>query len=275
MNTETKSKFKDIGFLSDESTSNQLAQQVISSGYYKVCKNLNKLAQTLLHKAVIHPDDRKEIYMTLYYQRMLSHYQALIIMAERGMIHQVEIMLRCMMDTLFDLVAFHENNELFESLIMGDSEQRLNLLIRIRKQQKITATYTQDELDDLDKIIASADNVEREDFKAYIKADMAGMLNDYRTTYPLLTETVHSSIHSLETDLIFHKDYDEIIGLTAFGQETGNMSNLLMTSANYIIVAMEILLTLFPDHEHHADLTELHNDVQAEWQTIIVPVQHR
>jgi len=275
MNSDIKSKFNDIGFLSDESASNQLAQQVTSSGYYKVCVNLNRLAQSLLQKAVVHPDDRKEIYMTLYYQRMLSHYQGLIIMAERGMIHQVEIMLRCMMDTLFDLVAFHENNELFESLVLGDSEQRLTLLKRIRKQQEVTATFTQEELIDLDKIIASADDVEREDFKAYIKADMAGMLNDYRTTYPLLSETVHSSMHSLETDLIFHNDYDEIIGLTAFGQSTGDMSNLLMTSANYIIVAMEILLTLFPDNDHHANLNELHNNVQAEWQNIVVPVQHR
>lgn len=275
MNRDIKSKFNEIGFLSDESTSNQLAQQVTSSGYYRVCKNLNRLAQSLLQKAVVHPDDRKETYMTLYYQRMLSHYQGLIIMAERGMIHQVEIMLRCMMDTLFDLVAFHQNNELFEALILGDSEQRLTLLKRIRKQQEVTATFTQEELIDLDKIIASADDIEREDFKTYIKADMAGMLNDYRTTYSLLSETVHSSMHSLETDLIFHKDSDEIIGLITFGQETGTMSNLLLTSANYIIVAIEILLTLFPNHEHHADLNELHNDVQAEWQTIIVPVQHR
>jgi len=275
MNANNKSKFNDIGFLSDESSTNHVALEVITSDYFKICKNLNVLAHTILDKAIVHPDDRKEVYITLYFQRMLSHYQAAIIMAERGMVHQVEIMLRCMLETLFDLVAFHKNEGLFNALIWGDDYQRLELLEHIREQQKITATYTHDELDDLDKIIASAENIDREDFKIYIKADMAGMLNEYRTTYSLFSRTVHSTMHSIETDLIFHEDSDEIIGMNSFSQKTGEMSLLLMTSANYITVGMEVLLTIFPSAENEANLSPLKNGVQNEWKKVVVAVQHR
>ena len=275
MDADNKSKFNDIGFLSDESSTNHVALKVITSEYFKVCNNLNVLAHATLNKAVVHPDDRKEVYFTLYFQRMLSHYQAAIIMAERGMVHQIEIMLRCMLETLFDLVAFHENEDLFDALILGDGYQRLELLERIREQQKTTATYTHDEREDLDNIIASAEDVDRDDFKIYMKADMAGMLNDYRTTYSLLSETVHSTVHSIETDLIFHENSDEIIGINSFAQKMGDMSLLLMTSANYMTIGIKMLLTIFPNPENEAALNQLKDNVQNEWKKVVVAVQHR
>jgi hypothetical protein len=270
-----KFKFNDVGFLSDESSTNHIALEVINSQYFTICNDLNVLAHSALNKAVVHPDNRKEVYIMLYFQRMLSHYQAMILMAERGMVHQVEIMLRCMLETLFDLVAFHKNDDLFDALIFGDDDQRLQLLVQIREQQKTTATYTQDEIEDLDKLIANAEDLNREDFKVYMKADMAGMLNDYRTTYPLLGQAVHSSIHSIETDLIFDDYGDEIIGINAIVQKIGDMSLLLMTSANYISIGIEMLLIAFPNKESDDELTHLKDNVQKAWEKVIVAVQHR
>jgi len=273
--TRNKLKFNDVGFLSDESSTNHIALEVITSQYFTICNDLNVLAHSALNQAVVHPDNRKEVYVMLYFQRMLSHYQAMLIMAERGMVHQVEIMLRCMLETLFDLVAFHKNEDLFDALIYGDDDQRLQLLKQIREQQKITATYTQDEIDDLDKLIANAEDLNREDFKVYMKADMAGMLNDYRTTYPLLSQSVHSSLHSIETDLIFDDYGDEIIGINAIVQKIGDMSLLLMTSANYIAIGIEMLLIAFPSKEKKDELTLLKENVQKAWEKVIVAVQHR
>lgn len=275
MNTNNKSNFNDAGFLSAESSTNHIALEVKTSDHFKVCNQLNSLAHSALNNAIIHPDDRKEVYLTLYFQRMLSHYQATILLAERGMLHQVEVMLRCMFETLIDLVAFHNNKYLFDALILGDDEQRLTLLKKIREQQKTTATYTHDELEQLDNIIASAENINRDDFKIFMKADMAGMLNDYRITYPLLSESVHSTLHSIETDLIFDEQSDEIISINPFAQKTGEMSLLLMTSANYMTIGIEQLLTIFPNPENEAELHLLKGRVQHEWKNVVVAVQHR
>jgi len=265
-----QSRFNDIGFLSDECSSNDVSKLVTESEYFKVCKSLNKLAQSVLNKAIVHPDDRKEVYATLYFQRMLSHYQAILIMAERCMLHQVEVMLRCMLETLFDLVAFHKNNELFEALVMGDSAQRLEMLKVIRKQQETKATYTREELADLDKTIASAEDIDRDDFKIYMKADLAGMLHEYRTTYATLSQTVHSTVNSLEVDLIYSDIHDGILGMNAYGQKTGELSTLLMTSANYLLVGIDMQLSTFPNTDKKADVLQLNNKVQQEWQKVIV-----
>ena len=265
-----QTKFNDIGFLSEECSTNEVAKNVTESEYFKVCNNLNKLAQATLNKAVVHPDDRKEVYATLYFQRMLSHYQAILIMAERCMLHQVEVMLRCMLETLFDLVAFHKNNDLFEALVMGDSAQRLEMLKLIRKQQQTKATYTKEELTDLDKTIASVEDIDRDDFKIYMKADLAGMLHEYRTTYATLSQTVHSTVNSLEVDLIYSDIHDGILGMNAYGQKTGELSTLLMTSANYMLVGLDMQLTTFPNSDKTADVIQLNSKVQAEWQKVVV-----
>ncbi len=270
-----KFKFNDAGFLSDESSTNHIAIEVTTSEYFTICNDLNVLAHSVLNKAVVHPDDHKEVYIMLYFQRMLSHYQAMMIMAERGMVHQVEIMLRCMLETLFDLVAFHKNDDLFDALIFGDDDQRLAFLQRIREQQKITASFTRDEIEDLDKLIANAEDLTREDFKVYMKADMAGMLNDYRTTYSLLSQSVHTSLHSIEADLILDDYGDEIIGINAIVQKIGDMSLLLMTSANYISIGLEMMLIAFPNAENEEELKYLKDTVQKTWANIIVAVRHR
>lgn len=263
-----QSRFNDIGFLSTESTQNEVARQVTSSHYYELCKNLNKVAQSLLNDSVVHPDDKKEVYATLYFQRMLSHYQAILIMAERCMLHQVEIMLRCMLEALFSLVAFHENKEVFEALVLGDSSKRLDLLRIIQQQQAAKSTFTEEELADLEKTINSKQEIDRDDFKTYVKADLAGMLHEYRTMYDKLSETVHSSLTSLEDDLIADYKTEEILGINVYGQRVEELSTLLMTSSNYLLVGLTMHLGIFPNSKQIADVHDLSLSIQAEWQHV-------
>jgi hypothetical protein len=275
MTTNHKTRFNDIGFLSDESTTNSLAQQLTSSECYKICIELNKLAQSVLNHTPVHPDDRKEVYATLYFQRMLSHYQAILIMAEHCMVHQVEILLRALLEILFDLVAFHKHDDFFEVLILGDSNQRLEFLKTIREQQKVAASYTKEELNELEKMIVSAEDIDRNDFKVYMKADLAGMLNDYRTTYSLLSEAVHSSIHSLETDLIVNPLNNEIEGINSYGQKLEDIFSLLMTTANYMIIGINMIVEIVPAANNKTNLELINKKIQDEWLNRVSAVYHR
>ncbi|MDC9725365.1 MAG: hypothetical protein PSN44_05555 [Gammaproteobacteria bacterium] len=53
------------------------------------------------------------------------------------------------------------------------------------------------------------------------------------------------------------------------------MSLLLMTSANYMTIGIEQLLTIFPNPENEAELHLLKGRVQHEWKNVVVAVQHR
>jgi len=101
------------------------------------------------------------------------------------------------------------------------------------------------------------------------------MLNEYRTTYALLSETVHSTVHSLEADLVINDNNNEIEAINAYEQKLGNMFTLLMTTANYMIISLNKVLIIDPNIENQASLQKLSHRMQAEWQTTVVAVPHR
>jgi hypothetical protein len=103
-----------------------------------------------------------------------------------------------------------------------------------------------------------------------MKADLAGMLHEYRTTYANLSESVHSTIASLEDDLITDARTDHILGINVYGQRIEEISTLLMTSSNYLLVGLTMHLSIFPNSQQTADVNNLSLSFQAEWESVVV-----
>lgn len=268
--------FKEVGFLSEQCREGDFASQIQQSGYYSVSNDLNKLGQSVLNQCHIHPDDEKEVYLTLHFQRMLSHFQSLIMMSERGMTHQVEIMTRCMLELLFNLVAYHQNDELLEAMIVGDDDQRREVLIKLYNEQLETPTFTESEMAHLKKVINSADKIDRGDIHVFMKAEIAGLLNEYRTTYQLLSESVHSSLHSLRSDLEINEAVDAIVGINTRADHQDRLSTLMLTASDYLIAGIEIMLKIHRQSEEESSKLEIvKHKVQDVWKHIVVKVSHR
>jgi hypothetical protein len=267
--------FKEVGFLSEQCRHGDIASEIKQSGYYTVCNNLNKLGQTVLNHCHIHPDDEKEVYLTLHFQRMISHFQSIVMMSERGMTHQVEIMTRCLLELLFNLVAYHQNDDLLEAMIMGDDDQRREVLIKLYNQQLESPTFIESELTYLKRVINSADKIDRGDFHVFMKAELAGLLNEYRTTYALLSESVHSSLHSLKADLELDEQFDVIVGINTRADHQDKLSTLMLTAADYLISGIEIIMNIHHQHEYANSLEEVKEQSKHEWKHIVVKVSHR
>lgn len=268
--------FREVGFLSEQCCHGDLATEIQQSSYYTVCKDLNKLGQSVLNHCHIHPDDEKEVYLTLHFQRMLSNFQSIILMSERGMTHQVEIMARCMLELLFNLVAFHQHDDLLEAMTVGNDDQRREVLIRLYNQQLETPTFTEDEMAYLKKIINSADEDDRDDIPVFMKAELSGLLNEYRTTYQLLSESVHSNLHSLKADLEMDERSDAIVGINTRADHQDRISTLMLTAGDYLISGIEIMLKIHrqPD-EQTSSLETIKHKAQDVWKHIVVKVSHR
>lgn len=268
--------FKEVGFLSKQCCHGDFATEIKQSSYYTVCKDLNKLAQSVLNNCHIHPDDEKEVYLTLHFQRMLSHFQSIIIMSERGMTHQVEVMTRCMLELLFNLVAYHHNDELLEAMIVGDDDQRREVLITLYNEQLESPTFTEEEMTYLKKVINSADKIDRGDFHVFMKAEIAGLLNEYRTTYQLLSESVHSSLHSLQSDLVIDEQFDAIVGINTRAEHQDRLSTLMLTASDYLIAGIEIMIKVHRHpQEQTSSLETIKDKAQDVWKHIVVKVSHR
>ncbi|MCX4186867.1 DUF5677 domain-containing protein [Methylophaga sp. OBS4] len=267
--------FKQVGFLSEHCSSGELAMEIKQSGHYRVCIELNRLAQTILNRCHIHTDDEKEVYLTLHFQRMLSNFQSILIMAERAMTHQIEIMTRCNLELLFNLVAYHLNDDLLEAMIVGNDDQRREVLKKLYQAQQVSPTFTETELAHLRQVINSADEIDRGDIKVFMKAELAGLLNEYRTTYQLLSESVHGSLHSLAADLEIDEKWGAIIGINTCADHSDKLSTLMLTSADYLITGIDIMLKLHKQPEQLAAFESVKLNAQNEWKHIVVKVSHR
>lgn len=267
--------FKEIGFLSEHCSHGDFATEIKQSGHYMACMDLNKLAQQILNHCHIHPDDEKEVYLTLHFQRMLSHFQSIVIMSERGMTHQVEVMTRCMLELLINLVAYHQNADVLNAMIVGNDDQRREVLIKLLNEQERTPTFTTSEMTYLTDVINSADSIDREDIHVFMKAELAGLLNEYRTTYQLLSESVHSSLHSLQADLEVDEQSDSIIGINTCADHQDRLSSLMLAAADYLVSGIEIILQLHKQSDQGNALENVKQQLQNVWQHTVVKVSHR
>ncbi|WP_438969755.1 DUF5677 domain-containing protein [Methylophaga sp.] len=267
--------FKDVGFLSEQCCNGDFATEIKQSSHYIACKDLNKLGQTVLNRCLIHPDDEKEVYLTLHFQRMLSHFQSIIIMSERGMTHQVEVMSRCMLELLFNLAAYHLNADLLEAMTVGDDDKRREVLIKLLNQQNDEHSLTEPELAYLRGIIDSADKIDRGDFHVFMKAELAGLINEYRTTYQLLSESVHSSWHSLHADLEIDDRDDSIVGINTKAEHQDRLSTLMLSAADYLVSGIEIMIKIHHQDEQSDDVQNIKDQLKNVWQHNTVKVSHR
>lgn len=267
--------FKEVGFLSEQCCHGDFATEIKESGYYIACKDLNKLGQSILNHCRIHPDDEKEVYLTLHFQRMLSHFQSMIIMSERGMTHQAEVMTRCVLELLFNLAAYHQNADLLDAMIVGNDNQRRDVLVKLLNEQQQTSTFTENEIQHLKTVINSADEIDRGDIHVFMKAELAGLLNEYRTTYQLLSESVHSTLHSLQADLEIDEHFDSIIGINTRADHQDRLSTLMLTTADYLVSGIEIIMKVHSQHEQTTALENVKQQLQNVWQHNVVKVSHR
>ncbi|SFK41909.1 DUF5677 domain-containing protein [Methylophaga sulfidovorans] len=269
-----QTSFKDAGFLSEQSRTGTLSVEMHQTPQYLVCEDLSQLGQSILNRCRIRPDDKNEVYLSLYFQRMLSHFQSILLMAERGMIHETEIMSRCLLETLFNLAAFYRHEDFLEAMTDGDTDQRREVLTRFYLKQLEIHALTEQEMDDLERMINSADEINRGDVSTAIKAEMAGLMSEYRTEYAFLSETVHCRIHSVEQDLEMD-DHQIIVGIATRAEDTNRLASLLMNAADYLIDGISIILELHKQPEQLAHFEQIKRQVQKVWQNTTVKVAHR
>lgn len=189
--------------------------------HYEIALAVNEYAQQLQYKIEISKNytdsgvqiSTDKLLAAILYSRTVTSYQAFLLVSQRGMDQQTKMLLRCMFESLFPLVAIQKNKDYSKQLIAADECDRLktfNKIIRHRNRQnpkdpeitEIQAWANQ-----------SKEKIEKENIKKIGVADCAekaGLLDWYDTVYSLLSGTVHSSIRSLQEALVLDESEDLI-----------------------------------------------------------------
>ncbi len=201
--------FERQGFVSESAKSFlTLIKDRFGKLYYEVLV-VNEYCQQLQYKLNIQKENSDQIVAAVLYARTLSTYQALILASKRGMAQQVKMLLRCMFESLFPLVAIAENKGYSIDLITAEEVERLksvNKLIRYKERiGEKDKVYN-----DSKKFAAEIKKIIEEKGIKKIgiadAAEKAGLIDWYDTAYSILSNTIHASMRSLEEHLHIGSD---------------------------------------------------------------------
>lgn len=197
---------------------------------------LNTSLQQLQYRLSIHRESQLELIAAALFARSLSTFQGFLILAERGMIQQAKMLIRCMLETVFPLVALSADVTFLDRIIGSEELERLkgiNKLIRYWERSG-------DQSGQLDKarvlaaqVKAEVDRTGARKMSIFDSAKKAGLEDWYDTVYSLLSNTVHSSLRSLDD----HVEVDDDGRVEAIINEP-SLANL----DKYYIAAVEGML---------------------------------
>lgn len=192
--------FNEYGFLADDFSFFTDEANAKHGDRISICKELSHLAWRFQYSLSIHNEYPPEIIGSILYMRVLSTYQAAILLSQRGMKHQVQMLIRCTLEPLFPLVAISNDINFVNSFVLSEEHERLkgiNKLIKFKEKNKDDSDIQ--ELKNLAKAIRlkiCVDDIKN--INIYDCAQKAGLQDYYDTLYSFMSITVHSSPRSLE-----------------------------------------------------------------------------
>lgn len=203
------SDFTKQGFLFQEAT--QVIKQLERDHgpLWAEARAVNESAQAFQYELEINKGSLVELLSAVMYARTLSTYQAFLIVVERGMMQQAKMLLRCVFESLFPLVAVSKDAAFAKKLLISEEIERLkgvNKLIRYWER----SGDTDGELEEARKLAAQLKDelakVGGKKLSIVDAAETAELVDWYDTVYSFLSNTVHASARSLEEHLCLDAD---------------------------------------------------------------------
>jgi hypothetical protein len=240
--------FEEQGFLADEFSFFTEEANAKYGGLISICMELNRLTQRFQYSLAIHNEHLPEIMGSILFSRVLSTYQAALLLSQKGMKHQVQMLIRCMLEPFFPLVAISKGLNFVNAFVLSEEHERLkgiNKLIRYKERNKDSDGLQ--ELKDLAK--ASRLKICAEEIKpisVYDCAQKAGLQDYYDTLYSFMSNTLHASPRSLEEAIemdrerVSIKEIKNEPDLDSFDVHLSTLADLLLKAVSATAVVFTI-----------------------------------
>ena len=240
--------FEEQGFLADDLLFFTTEADAKYGELISICLELNKQAQAFQYSLAIHNEHLPEIICSTLFSRVLSTYQAAILLSKRGMKNQVQMLIRCILEPLFPLIAISKGLNFVNTFVVAEEHERLkgiNKLIRFKERNGDRDGLQ--ELKDLAEI--AKQKIKNEDIKpisAYDCAKKAELEDYYDTLYSFMSNTVHASPRSLQEALemdpekVSIKEIKNEPDLDMFGVHLSTLAECLIRAVSATVVVFEM-----------------------------------
>lgn len=208
---------------------------------------VNACAADMIHQLRVQQGNVRQLVSAVLYRRIASAFEAVIVLAERGMYTEGLNQRRSMLEGLFILGALWKEPTLVEKYLEDDQHRVLRILKNIKRTSPLIQDAIAPELPpvSLDSKVADlkSSTTGRKASKTADFADAADLFDYYLTDYSFASEASHHVAKDLERQIALDDDGD-IDGIF-WGPEAEPPSNLLSNAVDYMLMAIAAAEGLF------------------------------
>ena len=243
------STFEKVGFLAENPSNIDIELERLFKKKTTLAKKLNEYSQTYQYN--LHPqnNNKVELFTVTLFARSLSTYQAVLLLAQKGMEHQTNMLVRCLMEVVFRLKALAIDHAFIDMLKIDDNHRdykRVQNFIDLKNMKQ-----TKD--NDYDRACKMRIGIRKE--KKEINPDsipeltiiniakLAKMTDQYLIKYSHYSADIHCATGSLMSHFILDAD-GQINGLKN-EPSTGSYENCIMHSMYLLLIVLESTNKIF------------------------------
>jgi len=187
--------------------------------WYSLSDDLDQLCQTIVFGLKLNADNNQQVLVASLYLKILSTFQAVLLLAEKEMLNESKTLLRSMIEAMFALVAISKDPALATRFIEDDHTQRLKLSIsyddlplKLKKSLKPRLTkMINSSLSGLNKPNSKTHDITPLTVETLAKK--AGLQEVYYSIYALLSGCNYLRVYELEQYWEGHTDSKTLLGL--------------------------------------------------------------
>lgn len=230
---------------------------------FALASEVNTIAQRFLLELAPRSTNAQEIIVAALYVRIVSNYQATILLVERGMRPEACTLARAMLEGLFTLAAISKQAALVRDFIYEDQALRRKLLNRYRMLRSIADVMPLPE-DELNAIGAKLDadiQANRIRIKSTEEwAQVGGLHELYLTAYTVFSYAAHAKVRDLQN----HLEFDKVGALRRFewGPDTTDAPQILVATIEAILLSLRHTAELF-GVELNRQVSDIHERLRA------------
>ncbi len=228
------------------------------SEVFNLADETNRFCQKSVFQLDAHSKHLHEILVATLYIRTLSNYQAVILLAERGMMPEARTITRAMLETVFSLCAVAKSEQLATDYVREDQKKRLKFLNKFKEfHGDLPKDVDVDEIEELENRLK--EDIKQKKIKERTTkqwAEEAGLSNWYLTAYALLSDSVHTKVRDLERYLVVNGNHE--IKEFKWGPDDTGMDEILLTAIEAILIALKSTLDFFKKQKDEM-IDELHD----------------
>ena len=229
--------------------------------WFSICDSINEFAQSTMLSIKVQSDVLHEMVAATLLPLMVSNFQGIIILCERGMIHEAKAIIRSLLERVFALVAIDKNRAFCKALIYNDLHHRKRVFrtnIFLADHGMLDEKLKPEIEEALEKVLDEIENKQLyQEYRIRDIACEAGHELLYESEYRALSGSLHVNIRDCERYLDIDETSSQVKRIL-WGPNDEGMDLLLMSSAESMLNMLAAISNIFLI-EYGDDWTRLTN----------------